>query len=260
MADNEEIQARITAIRDRINRRKQNQQHPQSHAPQQHLGYEHPRWAPYGRGGRVAYQNRTLVVNSANAGQRPATDAPLGLEDFVSTRGTTNKQLMTKDTYEREQKHKIQIKEQQRVARRQKRSTEEQSRILRHVDTAGPSSRELAVDGVSFRLTDDGSKLIRVSGTCPFGPQCRFAHDPNKVAICKDFQKQGSCSRGDNCDITMRKAAERQAKMASDDASDISSEEELQGDVEDVDSDIDIIMGDDTSHELTQQRDFVGFH
>ena len=82
----------------------------------------------------------------------------------MSTRGTTNKQLMNKDTYEREQKLRLQIKEQQRVVRRQKRSTEEQSRILRHVDTAAASSRELAIDGILFRLTDDGGKLIRVPG------------------------------------------------------------------------------------------------
>ena len=164
MAEDEEIQARMTAIRDRINRHKEHQQHPHVYAPQQHYGYQSPRWAPYGRGGRAGYQNRTLVVNAASAGQRPATDEFLAAENFVTTRGTSNKQLMTKDTYEREQKLKIQIKEQQRVARRQKRSTEEQSRILRHVDTASAASRELVIDGISFRLTDDGGKLIRVPG------------------------------------------------------------------------------------------------
>ena len=107
------------------------------------------------------------MVNAASAGPRPATNDFHTSEDFVSTRGTNNKQLMTKDTYEREQKLKIQIKEQQRVARRQKRSTEEQSRILRHVDTASAASRELVIDGISFRLTDDGGKLIRVPGKQP---------------------------------------------------------------------------------------------
>ncbi|KAK4560717.1 hypothetical protein LTR86_005296 [Recurvomyces mirabilis] len=43
---------------------------------------------------------------------------------------------------------------------------------------------------------------IRPVGTCPFGSQCHFAHDPNKVAICKDILKGGACSRGANCDMS----------------------------------------------------------
>lgn len=38
-------------------------------------------------------------------------------------------------------------------------------------------------------------------GTCPFGPSCKFSHDPNKVAMCKTFLK-GSCPAGDACDLS----------------------------------------------------------
>ncbi|KAI7407528.1 hypothetical protein KC332_g7860 [Hortaea werneckii] len=39
-------------------------------------------------------------------------------------------------------------------------------------------------------------------GSCPFGSRCRFAHDPHKVAICKDYLKSGMCPRGNNCDMS----------------------------------------------------------
>ncbi|KAI7551100.1 hypothetical protein KC331_g2766 [Hortaea werneckii] len=142
-------------------------------------------------------------------------------------------------------------------------------------------------------------------GSCPFGSRCRFAHDPHKVAICKDYLKSGMCPRapvcrsfatlgfcakGPDCDkrhvvecpdyanhgfcadrdnglcylphpdraAILRKAAERQAKIeASQDFSDLSSDDEGEPDEsEDVDSDVEIIVGENT-HELSQQQDFV---
>lgn len=46
------------------------------------------------------------------------------------------------------------------------------------------------------------SSLTLLAGVCPFGQDCRFSHDPNKVAICKDFLKTGSCARDENCDLS----------------------------------------------------------
>lgn len=39
-------------------------------------------------------------------------------------------------------------------------------------------------------------------GTCYKGPSCSFVHDPNKVAICKEFLQTGKCSAGMNCDLS----------------------------------------------------------
>lgn len=39
-------------------------------------------------------------------------------------------------------------------------------------------------------------------GTCPKGPLCRYVHDPNKVAICKDYLQKGACTAGDACDLS----------------------------------------------------------
>ena len=46
-------------------------------------------------------------------------------------------------------------------------------------------------------------------GSCPKGPQCRFIHDPNKVALCKDFLKEGRCANGDACDLSHDMSPER---------------------------------------------------
>jgi hypothetical protein len=43
---------------------------------------------------------------------------------------------------------------------------------------------------------------ISPSGTCPYGPRCHFAHDPSKVAICKDYLRTGTCPNGDFCDMS----------------------------------------------------------
>lgn len=38
-------------------------------------------------------------------------------------------------------------------------------------------------------------------GTCYKGPSCLYVHDPNKVAICKEFL-HGKCSAGIGCDLS----------------------------------------------------------
>ena len=69
---------------------------------------------------------------------------------------------MSKDTYNREQKSRLEIQERSRVTKRQKVDLKERSRLIQHTSNQG--SRELLVDGLRFQLRDDGSKLMRVSG------------------------------------------------------------------------------------------------
>lgn len=40
------------------------------------------------------------------------------------------------------------------------------------------------------------------TGNCPFGRNCMFKHDLNKVAICKEYLFKGSCSNGQGCDLS----------------------------------------------------------
>jgi len=91
------------------------------------------------------------------------------------------------------------------------------------------------------------------------------------VFECPDYANKGKCA-DTKCALphpvrahVLRKAAAKQAKVGSEDESDISSDEEDQTDTgfEDIDSDEaeDVIMGEnhDYGHELTQQQDFVSF-
>ncbi|KAK4170412.1 hypothetical protein QBC43DRAFT_306146 [Cladorrhinum sp. PSN259] len=47
-----------------------------------------------------------------------------------------------------------------------------------------------------------------MTGSCPKGSQCRYIHDPHKVAICKSFLK-GSCPLGEDCDLSHDPTPER---------------------------------------------------
>ncbi|PYH41219.1 CCCH zinc finger protein [Aspergillus saccharolyticus JOP 1030-1] len=38
--------------------------------------------------------------------------------------------------------------------------------------------------------------------SCYKGPLCPYTHDPNKVAICKDFLQTGKCNSGMSCDLS----------------------------------------------------------
>jgi len=498
MSEDAELQAKIAAITGQINQHKQQQQ-PFTPTPPYHRHTQyHPsfhalrgRWSPYGRGGRAGYAqqhpNRTLVLSGAQGSPSSAVPAagassasvasPHAVnESFVSTRAPGKAQLISKDTYEREQKHMLEQKKHARAVKRQRINDVERIALMQHVK-ASPASdgREVVVNGLRYQLREDGSKLMRIhgalipcdamqallnstdpvtgtketpkrvtiadvtfyrtktgnmvratavrnltrypaaiyhpangcmsssnvhrsrarrplkqcdnftkngtelpiltcirtrnddhlhsnrhasntniwTGNCPFGPACKFSHDPEKVAICKTFLKTGSCAAGNSCDLShsptyhrvpacthflrgnctkeaclyphvhvspsapvcrpfatlgycdngedcpkrhvfecpdysnrgfcanrengkcqlahpdhasvLRKAAARQARTASENESDVSSDEEMQIDdhgVDDIDSDEaeEVMMADgDDDHALTQQRDFIAF-
>lgn len=157
MTEQADLQAKIADLAGKINLHKQQQQ-------QQYFG--NARWYPYARGGRGAYtpthKNRTLVLNS--------TVAPPG---NVLTAGGGIHQLMNKDTYDREQKHRLEYTELQHEAKRKRRNVEEQHRILHHFAAPQQVSRELVINGIRFTLTHDGSKLTRMAGGLIARP-CRW--------------------------------------------------------------------------------------
>lgn len=69
----------------------------------------------------------------------------------------------------------------------------------------GPRPSRHDWDSVSSRIPTD----MLVLGSCLKGPQCRFVHDPDKVAICKEFLLQGECFEGDSCDLSHDPSPER---------------------------------------------------
>jgi len=349
MSEDAELQARIAAITGQINQHKQQQQ-PFTPTPpyQRHTQYNpnfhtsRGRWSPYSRGGRAGYAqqhpNRTLVLSSAQGSPPSAVTAASTLpasvasphastDSFVSTRAPGKAQLMSKETYAREQKQLLEQKKHARAAKRQKINNVERTALMHHVNSSTFSeSREVVVNGLRYQLREDGSKLMRIhgpsmlehhdrtqaplnstdpvtgtketpkrvaiadvtfyrtktgnlvratavrnltryrpatydafnsrislsnvhrskarrplkqcdnftkngtespmhtctcarcsnhlligrrgwitdilTGNCPFGPACKFSHDPEKVAICKTFLKTGSCAAGNSCDLS----------------------------------------------------------
>ncbi|PYH97827.1 hypothetical protein BO71DRAFT_416741 [Aspergillus ellipticus CBS 707.79] len=44
--------------------------------------------------------------------------------------------------------------------------------------------------------------VVERLGSCYKGPTCPYTHDPNKVAMCKDFLQTGTCNAGISCDLS----------------------------------------------------------
>uniref|UniRef100_A0A8H7N9R8 C3H1-type domain-containing protein n=1 Tax=Bionectria ochroleuca TaxID=29856 RepID=A0A8H7N9R8_BIOOC len=61
----------------------------------------------------------------------------------------------------------------------------------------------------TVKKVNEPCKIFSASGSCPKGPRCRYMHDPNKVAICRDFLKEGKCSQGNSCDLSHELTPER---------------------------------------------------
>ncbi|KAF9776978.1 hypothetical protein IL306_004763 [Fusarium sp. DS 682] len=61
------------------------------------------------------------------------------------------------------------------------------------------------------RPSGQGTKLTSNLhiGSCTKGPRCRYIHDPNKVALCKDILKDGQCVNGESCDLSHDMTPER---------------------------------------------------
>lgn len=47
------------------------------------------------------------------------------------------------------------------------------------------------------------------AGSCPYGAKCRFDHNPDKVSMCKTFFRNGTCAKGDLCDLSHKPAYTR---------------------------------------------------
>ncbi|KAF5026218.1 hypothetical protein F66182_1685 [Fusarium sp. NRRL 66182] len=52
-------------------------------------------------------------------------------------------------------------------------------------------------------------KIFSTTGSCSKGPRCRYLHDPNKVALCKNILKDGKCVNGESCDLSHDMTPER---------------------------------------------------
>ena len=176
---NEELQARIAALAGAINQHKQHQTPPATpldfgnpplptRGRGSHSTRGRGRWSPYPRGGRVGYQNRTLVLNGAQTPKSPSptvstatTSVTEPSSGLVSARTAGQRSLMSRDTFERERKQKLDGA----VAARQNTELDEKAQLKRHFqNSTTPDRHEVTVEGVRFQVQQDGSKLIRITG------------------------------------------------------------------------------------------------
>ncbi|KXT09380.1 hypothetical protein AC579_6425 [Pseudocercospora musae] len=170
MTDESELQAKIVAVASQINRHKQKQHAtPHTSFPRpSHRTRGTAHWLPYGRGGRAGFagvhKNRSLVLGSTrDTPSTPAEDvtnagAITPQNGFISTRGGHNNQLMTQQTFDRERKQKLERFEKHCAAQEQERAAQNKPTPPSMVK----QQRVLDIDGITFQLQEDGSRLNRI--------------------------------------------------------------------------------------------------
>ncbi|KAM3419293.1 hypothetical protein BST61_g5230 [Cercospora zeina] len=196
MSEDEVLQAKIAALAGQINKRRQQ---PQRHDLNQHSHLTHAtshfvrganRWSPYSLGSRAAsphpVKNRTLVLGGVSndlAGTREydATAHSINPSVAPSSRFVTSlvggrSQLMTKETYEREQRQR-QEHEGQRAGNTTH-STLQQTRNVEQDTPSAQAARVLEFNGIRFELQPHGDKLVRLGD-----PATTDKQTPRKVTI-----------------------------------------------------------------------------
>lgn len=75
--------------------------------------------------------------------------------------------------------------------------------FTKHGTNKSPSIRDRRTNKRTSRFGKTSLSVLTPGvGTCPFGPSCKFTHDPYKVAVCKDQLRTGACVAGDMCDMS----------------------------------------------------------
>lgn len=139
-----------------------------------------------GRGYSPAHRNRTLVLNNAQQGDssesglstpEPST-TPNGTNNWVSKRDR-HMQLINASVYDQVSQQRNQAIAETMLQKRRLRDAKEKARLQKHFQhlqphdgtskvsipsERAPSTHEIYVEGLPFRISDGGSKLIRVFG------------------------------------------------------------------------------------------------
>lgn len=183
MTEAAELQAKIAALNRRINQNRRAEPYPT--APPYSPNHSHStrgagRWASRGRGGRAGYyqpvQNRVWVAGdtptppSAESTPAPRADisesSPAGKTSqngfYIPQNGIGKRELMSKETYEREQRQKQEYQQARALDPHLKASPS--AARPRSQAKHEQSSRRITIEGISFQVSKEGSKLVRVSG------------------------------------------------------------------------------------------------
>ncbi|KAI5369471.1 hypothetical protein Slin15195_G003470 [Septoria linicola] len=186
MSEETELQAKIAALAGQINKHKRQPplQETARHGGAVHNDSYHPRttsrWSPYLQGGRPNFKpikNRTLVLANAGCDTPKGDDRDTLTSPFVTSRAGTKAELMTKETYEREQRQRREY-QQQRALKSGASAPQQSSHKTCGAGSSNQAARVLEFDGIKFELQADGAKLIRVAD-----PGLSMKETPKKVTI-----------------------------------------------------------------------------
>ncbi|KAI0888634.1 uncharacterized protein GGS22DRAFT_152022 [Annulohypoxylon maeteangense] len=258
--EDEELITKISNLASRINRfkaQRDGQPQSESYRPSRTSVY---RASPYpspstyrgGRGGRggfrPTYRNKTLVLNGQNQpasdsgeGTNDTSDPPTPTTSFV-TRNDRHLQLIKTDVYKKESQNRVDAMKQTLRQKLHQRDQMEKAAFMSSVVQSGagvapidgpstPQSAspfEVVVDGIRFRVIQQGSKLVKdrddvnppsatpkmttIGGVKFYRTKNgnlirhgvvkaqRFAGGIMKVnELCKTFAWTGSCPKGPSC-------------------------------------------------------------
>lgn len=157
-----------------------------------------------GRGSRSAapaHRNRTLVLNGNTTSNTSSTVPQSGLSDVAEQGGFTPKsneneppqpagswvakrdrhmQLINTSIYDKDTQSRVRAIQETRKLKAQQRDEREKFKINKHIQRFTPKSTQVAgisalesthtihevtIDGIQFRVTNGGSKLVRAFGT-----------------------------------------------------------------------------------------------
>ncbi|ROV97927.1 hypothetical protein VSDG_04824 [Cytospora chrysosperma] len=149
-------------------------------------GYHRGHHAPYPVPGRGGYRigkapvrrHRSLILNNPSGPNNPSGDIA-SVSDGTSpswvTRNDRHLQLINTNIYQEQTEARAKAIQQTRLQKHRQKEARERAQILNHlkrtadpsVVPANPTSApvyEIVVEGIRFRVTNDGSKLVKVPG------------------------------------------------------------------------------------------------
>jgi hypothetical protein len=161
--------------------------------PQAHSGWRGPRGANAGRGrgymrgGRVPqiHRNRSLVLNNGASTVPlseivkvdPHNEASSSSTPAWVTKTDRHLQLINSSIYEKQTQQRAKAMEETRKLRLRQRDERERLKLSKHLQRLGDSSglagtgsstvvpnHEILIQGIRFRVMNNGSKLVKVSG------------------------------------------------------------------------------------------------
>ncbi|KAJ6257668.1 hypothetical protein Dda_7455 [Drechslerella dactyloides] len=188
----------------------------------------------------------SATKSSTRAASAPASNGTAGTGSWVAKRDR-HMQLINSSVYDQRLQARAKAIEQTRQDKLKRKEDREKAKLRSFlqgskqygiVSTNGnvrskmakvaTYQHEIIVNGARFKITVDGSKLVKVSegklqryvdsftdhsdppppplgeshlGKCVRGNTCPYVHDPDRVAICPKFL-QNNCPDGDSCDLS----------------------------------------------------------